>query len=84
MRTTITVLILFFAIQLSAQSGITAKELKTHVSYLASDEMKGRKPGTEGGLKSAEYIRNKFKENKLELLGKSRIKASSRKRFSIF
>ncbi len=69
MRTTITVLILFFAIQLSAQSGITAKELKTHVSYLASDEMKGRKPGTEGGLKSAEYIRNKFKENKLELLG---------------
>ena len=69
MKTIITIIILFFAINIYAQSGITAKELKTHVSYLASDELKGRKTGTDGGVKAAEYIRNDFKENKLELLG---------------
>jgi len=47
---------------------ITQQEVKDHISYLASDELKGRKPGTEGDSLSALYIKNKFKEAGLELL----------------
>ena len=37
---------------------ITAEELQDHVEYLASEDLKGRLPGTEGGLAAAEYIRD--------------------------
>lgn len=37
---------------------ITTDELKDHIEYLASDELKGRLPGTPGDLAAAEYIRN--------------------------
>lgn len=36
---------------------VTVAELKQHVSYLASDALKGRKTGTEGDSLAAEYIR---------------------------
>jgi Zn-dependent M28 family amino/carboxypeptidase len=36
---------------------VTVVELKQHVSYLASDALKGRKTGTEGDSLAAEYIR---------------------------
>jgi len=49
--------------------GITQQELKDHISYLASDDLKGRKPGTEGDSLAALYIKNKFKDAGLELLG---------------
>lgn len=41
---------------------ITRDELKAHVSYLASDALKGRKTGMEGDSLAAEYIRKQLKE----------------------
>lgn len=41
---------------------ITANELKEHVSFLASDALKGRKTGTEGDSLAAEYIRKELKD----------------------
>ncbi len=35
---------------------ITIHELKQHIAFLASDSLKGRKPGTDGGRIAAEYI----------------------------
>jgi aminopeptidase YwaD len=46
---------------------ITKEELKEHISYLASDSLKGRKPGTPGGRLAAEYIRDFFKESGMDL-----------------
>ncbi len=39
---------------------ITVDELKKHVSYLASDDLKGRRTGTEGDSLAAEYIRGEL------------------------
>ena len=41
----------------------TSSELKDIVSYLASDELKGRDTGSEGIEKAAVYIENSFKVN---------------------
>lgn len=56
---------------LGAQSinEITVEELEGHVYFLASDSLRGRKPGTPGGKIAAEYIRDQFKENGIALLG---------------
>ena len=69
------ILTLLFATLLSANfvSGqqpdpdITAEELKTHATFLASDALKGRKPGTPGGQVAAEYIRSQFQDYNLTL-----------------
>lgn len=45
------------------------QRLKTHISYLASDELQGRQTGSPGELLSATYIANEFKKNGLKLLG---------------
>lgn len=47
---------------------ITAKELKTDVYYLASDSLKGRKPGTPEGDLAARYIREQFRASGLKLI----------------
>jgi aminopeptidase YwaD len=47
---------------------ITAKELKTDVFFLASDSLKGRKPGTKEGDVAASYIREQFKTSGLKLI----------------
>lgn len=39
----------------------TQADFKKHVKYLASDELAGRAPGTEGSAKAAEYIIEHFK-----------------------
>jgi hypothetical protein len=39
--------------------------LKKHIYYLASDELKGRLAGSENELKAANYIANQFKNNGL-------------------
>ena len=51
-----------FILNLFAQEEpeITVQELKDHIYYLASDSLKGRKPGTPEGKLAAEYIRNQF------------------------
>lgn len=48
---------------------ITIEELKSHLQYLASDELEGRKPGTKGGMLAAEYILNELKKSNIQLLG---------------
>ncbi|MCF6356616.1 MAG: hypothetical protein L3J54_02315, partial [Draconibacterium sp.] len=47
---------------------ITVKDLRESVEYLASDSLKGRKPGKEGGLLAAKFIRDKFENAGLELM----------------
>ena len=59
------VLIVFNFIPLFAQNisspDITAAEIKKHIYYLASDELKGRYTGSEECLTAAHYIENEFK-----------------------
>jgi Zn-dependent M28 family amino/carboxypeptidase len=45
---------------------ITEKTVKKHLYTLASDKMGGRKPGTEGIEKAAQYIENEFKKYELK------------------
>ncbi len=42
-----------------------AKQLKADISYLASDALEGRRTGTEGEHKAADYIENRYKEIKI-------------------
>ena len=56
------------ALQLSAQT-VSVENLKQHITYLASDELKGRAPGTGGEKKAANYIANLFKTYGLEPKG---------------
>jgi hypothetical protein len=66
------VAISFFTISISfAQQPdkiINAKEVLRIESFLASDELKGRKPGTEGIEKAADFISNEFKKYGLKFL----------------
>ncbi len=48
---------------------ITIPELRQHISFLASDSLKGRKPGTNEDKIAANYIREQLIQNKLSLLG---------------
>ena len=48
---------------------ITASDLKTHISYLASDDLGGRYTGSTGSYKASEYIREQFRKAGLRLLG---------------
>ena len=48
---------------------ISIAELNDHISYLASDSLKGRKPGTPEGRLAAEYIRNQFADFGYKLIG---------------
>ena len=47
---------------------ITVDDLRENIEYLASDSLKGRKPGKEGGLLSAQFVRDKFENAGLELM----------------
>lgn len=49
-------------------SDITAEDLEASVKILASDSLKGRKAGEEGGRIAADFIRNEFDKVGLELL----------------
>ncbi|MGH7260065.1 MAG: hypothetical protein ACREI9_05210, partial [Nitrospiraceae bacterium] len=45
-----------------------AQRLQRHVTVLASPDLHGRKPGTEGNQKAAQYIAGQFQEIGLEPL----------------
>ena len=47
---------------------ITVEDMRANVEYLASDSLKGRKPGKEGGMLAAQFIRAKFENAGLELM----------------
>ena len=59
-------LILLFSISSYAQNvsnpEITAEEINIHITYFASDELKGRDSGTDEILEAAEYIADEFAE----------------------
>ena len=44
-----------------------ANRLRAHVLFLAAPELQGRKPGTEGNRKAAEYLATRFHEAGLDL-----------------
>ncbi len=48
---------------------ITGEDLRTHVRYLASDELEGRASGTIGNRKAAEYIASELKRYGVEPSG---------------
>ena len=56
----------------------TQDNLKKHIEYLASEELEGRQPGTDGIEKAAVYIENYFDE-----LGLKKINDSYRQEFEI-
>jgi aminopeptidase YwaD len=62
-----------FASLLAAQNKrlpeVTKEELRAHVKYLASDELEGRKAGSAGADKAAEYIANEFSLDGLAPMG---------------
>ncbi|NTW24588.1 MAG: peptidase M28, partial [Lentimicrobium sp.] len=71
MRKHILFLSLFFAVffSASAQTGKAgADQIQTAVTYLASEELGGRKAGTEGDSLAAVFIRDKFSESGATLL----------------
>jgi len=68
MKYSIFLLIIAFNFSVNAQS-INEKDLKKHISFLASDSLKGRKPGMPETKIAASYIRNEFKNDGLQLLG---------------
>jgi hypothetical protein len=69
-----TILILFTSVLSYSQNTfdpeITADEIKQHITYLASDELKGRDSGTEEIKAAAVYISDEFKNYGLEPLFK--------------
>jgi len=44
---------------------ISAEDLRSHVRFLASDELEGRGSGTEGNVKAAQYIVTQFEKHGL-------------------
>ncbi|HDP99866.1 MAG TPA: M20/M25/M40 family metallo-hydrolase [bacterium] len=48
---------------------ISVENLRAHISFLASDSLKGRKPGTPEGKIAAQYIREQLISSGFELLG---------------
>ncbi|KAB2843863.1 MAG: hypothetical protein F9K45_05525, partial [Melioribacteraceae bacterium] len=66
-------IIIIFYSRVFAQNDVSAEiktdELKSHVNYLASDELEGRLPVTAGGQKAADYILEQLKALDVKLLG---------------
>ncbi len=52
-----------------APPAISAERIKAHVTYLASDRLEGRGPGTRGEELTTEYLANEFKKSGLKPLG---------------
>ncbi len=62
-------LILTFVFSVSAQKAKQSKEekrLRTHVSYLASEKLEGRRTGEKGAIFAAGYVSNMFARYKLK------------------
>ena len=51
-----------------APTTVLARRLQTHVQFLASADLQGRKPGTPGHRKAADYIVTEFQEAGLQPL----------------
>ena len=56
---------------LPSQTEISEEELKSHLEFLASDSLKGRKPGTTYDRIAAKYVKDELAEYGLKLLGQN-------------
>jgi len=69
----ISIVALLYSLSVNSQQvltpEITAADLKAHISYLASDALQGRYTGSAGSIAASEYIRDRFEEAGLKLLG---------------
>lgn len=66
----LTSVIIFFTITSFAQSiNPSPDNISKHISYLASDKMKGRGTGSKENAKAAEYVAKQFRKYKLAPLG---------------
>lgn len=69
----ILLMIILFAVSSFAQVAenpeITVEELKQHIYFLSSDELEGRKPGTAGIEKAAEYLKSQIIKLGVKQLG---------------
>lgn len=50
----------------ASEPSISEESLRSHVEVLSSDDFQGRKPFTEGEIKTTNYLQDKFKEYGLE------------------
>ncbi|MFO7670668.1 MAG: M28 family peptidase [Bacteroidales bacterium] len=62
---------LFISCQSRFEPEITTPEIKEHITYLASDELAGRYPGSRGDLLLADYITRNYKAAGLKLFERS-------------
>lgn len=69
--TTLIILTLFFFNGFTQESSISAREIQQYITYLASDSLKGRKPGTVEINLAAAYIRDHFKSAGLKMIGEN-------------
>lgn len=60
--------LIFSCSSVKNNANITPREIKTHISFLASDSLKGRKPGTPECRVAAEYIASEFEKYGLQKL----------------
>jgi Peptidase family M28/PDZ domain/PA domain len=58
---------LLFSCQPKFEEAITIPEIEGHLSYMATEELKGRYPGTPEDAKLADYLAAEFKQAGLEL-----------------
>lgn len=64
---------LLFSCQPSFDEEITIEEIEGHIAFLASEELKGRYPGTPEDQELSEYIASEFRNAGLDLFEKSGI-----------
>ncbi len=64
---------LLISCQPKFEEEITVPEIEGHIAFMASDELKGRYPGTPEDLQLAEYLADEFKNAGLKLYGKTGI-----------
>ena len=62
-------LLIFSALHAQVNPEITTEELSEEIYFLASDSLKGRKPGMPEEVVAAKYVREKFLAAGLELMG---------------
>jgi hypothetical protein len=62
---------LLFSCQPRFEEEITIAEIEDHIAYLASDQLKGRYPGTPEDQQLSDYLSSEFKKAGLQLYQKS-------------
>lgn len=62
---------LIFSCKPKFEAEISIPEIEDHLNFLASEELKGRYPGTPEDLQLAEYLAAEFKQAGLKLYGKT-------------